>query len=502
MHYKLPILFGFMALSGASACSGGGGSNGGDDGGGAGSAGASSGSGGNLNTGGTATGGSATGGSATGGSATGGTAGSATGGSGGTGTTSCTITSKSEISSAIATVGIVTFTTDLAAVDSARIEFGLDTTYGLTAPVDLTEPNYRTLLLGMKQTRTYHFRIVVGSGGSECAGPDQTIMTGALPNILPTLDVTNVRREALFGGYFQTGQYQANGGPNAPAYILDADGDFVWAMRVGNYVTGVRQSYDGKWMWINGSDNMNTGGTVANIHRVSMDGLIDEDLSDEFGIQDHQITVLPDESVIFYGHDEECPTIKRRYADGRIESIVNARTAHGATGACHVNHVEFSPDDQTLIFSDDNHDNYTKITLDGQVVWVLGGTTNDFTGDGASWERQHGIDVLGPNRLVYFNNGPMSGGGAGSQVHELLLDLGAMTATRVWTYTAMPRISNIQLGDTQRLPNGNTIVAYSTQGVLHEVDAQGNLLQEIVWPLGGAYGYIHKRASLYGPPPR
>jgi hypothetical protein len=96
----------------------------------------------------------------------------------------------------------------------------------------------------------------------------------------------------------------------------------------------------------------------------------------------------------------------------------------------------------------------------------------------------------------------MSGGGAGSQVHELLLDLTAMTATRVWTYTAMPRISNIQLGDVQRMSNGNTVAAYSTQGVLQEVDAQGNLLQEIVWPLGGAFGYIHKRASLYGPPPR
>jgi hypothetical protein len=66
----------------------------------------------------------------------------------------------------------------------------------------------------------------------------------------------------------------------------------------------------------------------------------------------------------------------------------------------------------------------------------------------------------------------------------------------------MPVIRNIQLGDVQRLANGNTVAAYSTQGVLQEVDAQGRLLQEIVWPLGGAYGYIHKRASLYGPPPR
>jgi hypothetical protein len=406
------------------------------------------------------------------------------------------------LSDVIGTVAIVEWSAGGRSVESATIEYGLDSSYGMTAPVDLAEPNYRTLLLGMKQNREYHFRVVITSGGSDCAGPDQTIMTGALPNILPTLEVNTLNRAALAGGFVETGQYQAQGGNTSPAYILDADGDFVWAVRVGNYVTAARQSWDGKYMWINGTDNMNTGMTPANIHRITMDGLVDEDLSDEFGIQDHQMTILPDESVIFYGHDQECPDIKRRYPDGRTETITNARTAHGATGACHVNYITHSPEDDTLIFSDDNHDNYTKITMTGQVVWVLGGTTNDFTGDGASWERQHGIHVLSPNRFVYFHNGPMSGGGAGSQVHELLLDLTAMTATRVWTYTAMPRISNIQLGDVQRMSNGNTVAAYSTQGVLQEVDAQGNLLQEIVWPLGGAFGYIHKRASLYGPPPR
>lgn len=504
MSYKTLLFLGFLGTTAAAGtgCSGGSSGGAGDGGtppsGSGGTAGGPAGSGGTAPTGGSVSGGTS-GSAGVGGSTPGGSGGAA--GSGGN-TSTCTITATSQISSAIATVGIVTFTTDHPNVSSARIDFGLDTNYGMTAPVDLAEPSYRTLLLGMKQMRPYHFRIVVGNGTSECFGSDQTIMTGQLPNILPTLEVDTINRAALAGGFVETGQYQAQGGTTSPAYILDADGDFVWAVRVGNYVTAARQSWDGKYMWINGTDNMNTGMTPANIHRVSMDGLVDEDLSDEFGIQDHQMTILPDESVIFYGHDQECPDIKRRYPDGRVEVLVNARTAQGSTGPCHVNYITHSPDDDTLVFSDDNHDNYTKITMTGQVIWVLGGATNDFTGDGASWVRQHGIHILSPNRFVYFNNGPMSGGGMGSQVHELTLDLNAMTATRVWTYTAMPRISNIQLGDVQRMSNGNTVVAFSTQGVLQEVDAQGTLLQEIVWPLGGAFGYIHKRASLYGRPPR
>jgi hypothetical protein len=54
----------------------------------------------------------------------------------------------------------------------------------------------------------------------------------------------------------------------------------------------------------------------------------------------------------------------------------------------------------------------------------------------------------------------------------------------------------------QRLENGITIVAYSTRGIVHEVDAQGMLLQTLTWASGGQFGYIQKRKSLYGPPPR
>jgi hypothetical protein len=438
------------------------------------------------------TGAAGTGGSVSGGGGEGATGGAPTG--------ECTITASGEVSEAIATVGIVTFTTDLAGANEARIEFGLDTSYGMTAPVDLNEADYRTLLLGMKQSRDYHYRIVVGNGTTECASQDHTITTGQLPNVLPEIDVTNLQPELLSGGFLMTGQYQAMGGDNSPAYIIDSDGDYVWAVTVGNYVTGVRMSYDGKWMWINGTNNTAAGAAV--IHRVSMDGLIDEDLSDEFVLQDHSITVLPDETVIFYGHDlQDCANIRQRFANGTIEELANIRDAHGAAGDCHVNFVEYSAYDDTLIFSDDYHDNYSKISREGEPVWVLGGSTSSFEGDASMWSRQHGVDVLAEDRLIFFNNGEM-GSATGSIAIEVQLDLEAMTATRVWTYEPDPPISNQQLGDVQRLDNGNTVVAFSVQGIIHEVDPEGNLVQEMVWPIGGAFGYIVKRQTLYGPPPR
>ena len=84
----------------------------------------------------------------------------------------------------------MTFTTTLASPTSASIKFGLDTTYGLTAPVDLTQASYRTLLLGMKVSKTYHYQVTVTNSSGSCTSGDQMIATGALPNGIQTLTVT------------------------------------------------------------------------------------------------------------------------------------------------------------------------------------------------------------------------------------------------------------------------------------------------------------------------
>ncbi|HYJ08366.1 MAG TPA: hypothetical protein VEX18_05140, partial [Polyangiaceae bacterium] len=233
--------------------------------------------------------------SGSGGAAAAGAAGAGTSGGGGGATeTTCTITVPPAMpSSEIATVGIVEFSTDLAGLSKAEIEFGPDTNYGMVAPVDLTAPSYRTLLLGMKQRTEYHFRVVATGTAGTCRGQDQTIMTGSLPNGLPEIEVeTEAGAEAsLYGGFLITGAYvSGGGGSGSPAYIIDKDGDVVWAFNVGSDVTGARLSFDGKFMWIN---KANVPSGQANVHRVSMDGMTDEDLSDEMAGLNHELTVLP-----------------------------------------------------------------------------------------------------------------------------------------------------------------------------------------------------------------
>jgi hypothetical protein len=124
---------------------------------------------------------------------------------------------------------------------------------------------------------------------------------------------------------------------------------------------------------------------------------------------------------------------------------------------------------------------------------------------------QHGFHILGLDDFVIFTNNSriaagsttnIGGAGDGSVAIEVKLDVAGKTVTKTWSYKASPMQQNDVMGDVERLPNGNTVVGYSTRGVLHEVSSSGSLLQEWKWPAGASFGYIEKRASLYGPPPK
>src|SRR4029078_3638206 len=100
----------------------------------------------------------------------------------------------------------------------------------------------KTLLLGMKAQRMYNYKItVMGNGGTAlCESPNYTIMTQRLqPGLMkPTLAPTTAT--GLSGGFLITALYQ---GTPITAFILDADGDYVWAYGgIGSGLAGARMS--------------------------------------------------------------------------------------------------------------------------------------------------------------------------------------------------------------------------------------------------------------------
>lgn len=487
--------------SGGSSTGGSGSSSGGRSGSGGGSGGNS----------GSGSGGQGTGGSSSGGSGSGGKGGSGGGsgmGSGGvaaggaSGSVSCTITAQSTQATAIPTVGIVTWTTTLTDLTNAEIQFGpADTGTSMTAPVNLKAAGFRTLLLGMKGSRSYVYRVVATSAAGSCTSQDYMLTTGAVPSTVPKPTATIVNAAAHARGFIVTTGGIAMGASsgNQPAYIMDADGDVVWWSSAPASASRAHMSWDGQTMWMMA---LNVENATGELRKVGMDGSSPQNNWAALTKAHHDFTVLPEGGIATMlwnttGMDAHCSLVEYT-ADGQSTVVVPDFTTLYTSNTFHSNAIHYYAADDSYTVSDRNVNAFVKITRKGELQWQLGGTSpkgNSFKLVGITWQVNHGHQLLPNGNFLFFNNGGMGGMSAAI---ELELDTTAWTATKGWSYQASGVNSSV-LGDTERLSNGNTLVTFSTAGTIHEVDSNGKLVMSIKTT---SFGYADFRPSLYGPPPR
>lgn len=398
---------------------------------------------------------------------------------------------ESSLSTSIPTVGIVSWAFP-ETITAARIDFGRTAgAWEYRAPVD--EPSQgsnQTLLLGMKGSTTYSYQIVVERDGAICASNVETITTGPIRNGLPTITLDTPRPDEVYRGF--TMSCRAGGGEEAPGYafIFDQEGDVVWWYRnsVTNDCTEAAMSYDGHYLFMG---NLNVGPVgLGELARVRMDGTGEE----AYDVPDlhHDFCMGPDGKVAYIEYAESgCDNIMELDPETGQTSltyeVADADPAHG--NDCHSNAINWWPEQSLYTVSVLSWNAIAAFSRTGQLSWVLGG--NSPTISGASWERQHDHDLTAPNTLLLFNN---EGSGATSVAREYRWTEGI--ATEIWSYSG--GIQSNTLGSAKRLPNGNTLVAYSNNGVIHEVNAAGQLVQAITTQF---LGYVTRRATLYGPPP-
>jgi hypothetical protein len=430
---------------------------------------------------------------------------------GGSSSVSPTFTVNVELSSAIGTVGIATWSLG-ATVDSAKIEFGRDQSkFELEAPVDLAADQHRTLLLGMKQDSTYYVRVTASGGGQTYVSQVASIKTGLLPNGLPSPEITDTNASALYaGGGFNTvcTGYTMMGFPGGDdtggtgvVFTFDRDGDLVWAYdlagTVGATCTRARMSIDGKYMWVGNFGNTTTDGALM---RISMDGLGTPYVYEHPG-RSHDFAVLPDEHIVFFARDDggSGMTPESIYEldpeTSQAKLLYSELTDFGDvfdTRGGHTNQVNYVPELKAVSFSMYFINTIALISYpEGKLLAAFGGDKSTFPG--MSWNGQHGHEVHSDHIDIFNNNGT----NGGASVLRFKYDLQAKTATKELEYA--PGLSSQAFGDVKELPNGNYFVTYSTAGVLHEIDASMKLLREV--DTGESIGYAEHRATLYGKPP-
>lgn len=426
-----------------------------------------------------------------------------------TGSGNCGITVDSyDLSPAIGTVGIVTWSAS-APIESATIEFGRTSVgFELSAPVDLAEPGYKTLLLGMKGETEYSFQVHAVSGGQPCTSETYTIVTGPVANSIPSIMQPTANDGRTATGFIITsaglgglgfGGIGGNpgGGGAQPVFIFDMDGDPVWWSDAPASCSRAMMDWEGKNMWMM---ELNVDGGGGEVRRVSMDGTDVQTNVQGLSNAHHDLTVAPGgivTTVIWTSGAESASDLVERSPDGTINTVVRLDSnVYNASGpGFHANSILYHPKDDSYTISDRYPNLYVKVSRTGQLQWQFGGSNpvGEFI-SGGSWQVNHGHHLLDDGTLLIFNNGM----GASSPVigYQLNADSSKM-AEEVFRYA--PSVSSPVLGDVQRLPNGNTLVTYSTAGVIHEVQGTNNLVQVFQT---ATLGYSMWRPTLYGPPPK
>lgn len=146
----------------------------------------------------------------------------------------------------------------------------------------------------------------------------------------------------------------------------------------------------------------------------------------------------------------------------------------------HTNAVEIDDDGNWLL----SHRNFSEITkIDrqtGGVIWRMGGKGNEFTfTNDIGFSNQHDIRRMVNGNLTLFDNGN-SHQPPHSRAIEYAVDETAKTVTRVWMYPDDESEYAFAMGNSQRLPNGNTMIGWGTVPKLTEVLPDGSVALEIV----------------------
>ena len=427
----------------------------------------------------------------------------------------CSFTVSAQPSVSIPTVVTVTWATALPDLVAARIVYELSDgpatalNHGGIAPVELGGGEQRTQLVGLKPSQNYTFHVeATSASGTTCRSADQALATGALSGA-PSVTRHAVVEAAQARGFIVTcGGFGSSG----PAVMIDADGDVVWASPAPVSCSRARLDYAAKNVWMLATNPSNSGG---DLRVVSLDG--QSTRSNFAGLEraHHDLIALEDGGVAVFvwssgGLDPESDLIAvtpdgatRRLFHVGSNLYAGGQSAFGGNAkSYHCNSVTHRVADGSFTIGDRNPNLFVHVDRNGTPLWQFGGSCSNARAPlcaAGSWQINHGHHLLDDGTFVFFNNTSMGATTASNALEFQLTTSGAMGATAREQWPGTAREHSDTLGDVQRLPNGNTLVTFSNNGMIYELDPAWNVVQTLA---ASSFGYSEWRETLYGAPSR
>lgn len=360
----------------------------------------------------------------------------------------------------------------------------------------------KVTLFGFKPESQVQVEVHGRRGGREWASAPTSITTGSIPSWLPQLHLeTDDGGEHFEGGVLLTSIVTSP----ATAVLLDADGEYLWWARLeaAHQVGRVRMARDGSGIL---ALPINLAGDYyRGLMRVRWDGEVLEDIEvdtahhDFYEREDGRLLLLMRESREIEGQARVGDVLVEQDGEGErreiwnawdhLDPLVDLPTLSGDAWT-HANHLFVDEGAQTAWVGLHGVRTIVHLGLDGQTLGYLGGARSDYLDEsGAPVEilGHHGFEPEG-DRLLVFENG--AGEEPTSRLREFRLDEAAGRAEEVWGYAPDPALYTFSLGGVDRLESGDTVVSFSVNGRLDEVDAAGALRWRLSASLGGTFGYV------------
>ena len=387
-------------------------------------------------------------------------------------------------------------------------------------------------LRGLLPETEVDYRVVAEIDGGLVCSDLRTATTTALPVGLPELARTVGEPGDVTPAFLAMPVLTAE---RRFAVVVDTLGQIVWAWELPRDVAARSAAYrvdfslDGESILVNA---MAAPGDPGAIWRVPWDGVdIDEMRFDNLH---RDFVELPDGTLAFLGWESRRlddgsllrgDVLFEMAPDGELDVAWNIWEDYdhglgptevlpevdtpGVVEWAHANGVNWDADTDAWLLSLPELGSHEEgapppgslLSVDRQTAttnWELSHSRGDFDWDGGDFllEASHSVQLTDQGVLT-FNRGSAD---SCSRATEIALDPSAGEAEIIWESRSEDCIHVVFLGDAKRLPDGDTVVMYSSAGQLDIVDRQGVTRWSLQTDLGAGFGFVDYRTRLYGAP--